>query len=73
MLIHSLDAKSLVLGVLEEQMLCHMAGNETCAACDQDVLWLIDGGHWLLGDAMEPKKLNQKLQLQGDAGTILYI
>jgi hypothetical protein len=56
MLIHSLDAKSLVLGVLEEQMLCHMAGNETCAACDQDVLWLIDGGHWLLGDAMEPKK-----------------
>lgn len=65
MLIHSLDAKSLVLGVLEEQMLCHMAGNETCAACDQDVLWLIDGGHWLLGDAMEPKKIEPETSVAG--------
>ena len=30
-----------------------MAGNETCTACDKDVLWLVDGGHWLLGGDAE--------------------
>mmetsp|Transcript_18361 Transcript_18361/g.31141 ORF Transcript_18361/g.31141 Transcript_18361/m.31141 type:complete len:369 (-) Transcript_18361:7-1113(-) len=44
--VQTVQNHNLVLGVLEEQMLCHMAGNETCAACDKDVLWLVDGSHW---------------------------
>lgn len=33
--------KHLVLGILEKQMLCHMAGNESSTAGDEDILRLV--------------------------------